>query len=105
MVHQLYSDTPPPAGAYTSEPVPRNADIVFDCIRVTWVAMIMCILFFEMSLPSALWTGILVGLAYTLLVRALYRTQLALIQQQQLQQQRQEMGEHGGTPRHIIVAV
>lgn len=47
--------------------------------QVTWVAMIICILFFEMSLANALWTGLIVGLAYTLFVRAMYRHQLAVV--------------------------
>ena len=52
---------------------PSTADLVFDCVRVCWVAMIVSILFFEASLASALWTGIVAGLAYALLVRVLYR--------------------------------
>ncbi len=41
--------------------VPGNADMLFDCIRVTWVFMIICILFFEMQLSTALWSGIIAG--------------------------------------------
>lgn len=48
-------------------------------VQVTWVAMIICILFFEMNLANALWTGLIVGLAYTLFVRAMYRHQLAVV--------------------------
>lgn len=51
-------------------------------LQVTWVAMIICILFFEMSLAMALWTGLIVGLAYTGFARAMYRTQLAAIQRE-----------------------
>jgi hypothetical protein len=57
--------------------VPGNADMLFDCIRVTWVFMIICILFFEMQLSTALWSGIIAGIGYTLFVRAMYRQQLA----------------------------
>jgi hypothetical protein len=56
--------------------VPGNADMLFDCIRVTWVFMIICILFFEMNLSTALWSGIIAGIGYTLFVRAMYRQQL-----------------------------
>lgn len=51
-------------------------------MQVTWVAMIICILFFEMNLAMALWTGLIVGLAYTGFARAMYRTQLAAIQRE-----------------------
>ena len=44
--------------------------------------MIICILFFEMNLAMALWTGLIVGLAYTGFARAMYRTQLAAIQRE-----------------------
>lgn len=52
---------------------PSTADLVFDCIRVTWVAMIVSILFFEASLASALWTGLIAGIAYSMMVRVMYR--------------------------------
>ncbi len=42
--------------------VPGHADTLFDCIRVTWVFMIICILFFEMNITTALWSGIFAGL-------------------------------------------
>lgn len=45
--------------------------------------MIICILFFEMNLASALWTGIITGLAYTLFVRAMYQGQLDVIHREQ----------------------
>lgn len=59
------------------EGIPGHADLMFDCIRVTWVAMIVCILFFEMNLTTALWSGIAAGLGYTMFVRAMVRNQLA----------------------------
>jgi hypothetical protein len=52
---------------------PSAADLVFDCIRVTWVAMIVSILFFEASLGSALSTGMFAGAAYAIMVRIMYR--------------------------------
>jgi len=55
---------------------PSGADVVFDCIRVTWVAMIVSILFFNMDIANALWTGVIFGLGYTIFVRAMYRHQL-----------------------------
>ena len=50
---------------------------MFDCIRVTWVSIIVSVLFFEMNLGSALWTGLLAGLAYSLMVRVMYRQHFA----------------------------
>lgn len=71
------------AGPFVVDQMPSNSDIIFDCIRVTWVAMIICILFFEMNLASALWTGIITGLAYTLFVRAMYQSQLDVLHREQ----------------------
>ena len=70
-----------------TDQMPSNSDIIFDCIRVTWVAMIICILFFEMNLASALWTGIITGLAYTLFVRAMYQSQLDVLHREQAMRQ------------------
>ncbi len=75
------------AGPFVAEQMPSNSDIIFDCIRVTWVAMIICILFFEMNLASALWTGIITGLAYTLFVRAMYQSQLDVLHREQAMRQ------------------
>jgi hypothetical protein len=49
--------------------------------------MIICILFFEINLSTALWIGIIVGLGYTLFVRAMYRQQIAAyaLEQQRMQ--------------------
>lgn len=35
--------------------------------------MIVSILFFEMNLGAALWTGLLAGFAYSIMVRLMYR--------------------------------
>ncbi|KAI3437987.1 hypothetical protein D9Q98_000430 [Chlorella vulgaris] len=65
--------------AYFNDPnhiqdfMPSSQDLVFDCIRVTWVACIVSVLFFEMSLGAALWTGLLAGCAYSIMVRLMYR--------------------------------
>lgn len=59
---------------------PSTADLMFDCVRVCWVAMIVSILFFEASLASALWTGVVAGLAYALLIRVLYRQHFRAMQ-------------------------
>lgn len=40
-------------------------------------AMIVCILFFSMDLSTALWTGIIVGMGYTMFVRAMYSQQVS----------------------------
>lgn len=65
--------------AYFNDPshfqqfVPSRADLVFDCIRVTWIAMIISILFFDASIEVALWTGLVAGAAYILMLRLLYK--------------------------------
>ncbi|KAF8071294.1 hypothetical protein HT031_001377 [Scenedesmus sp. PABB004] len=43
------------------------ADYVFDFIRVTWVVLIVCILFLELTVGRAFVTGALVGSAYVAL--------------------------------------
>jgi hypothetical protein len=53
-------------GPFGDEP-PAVADYVFDCIRVTWVVLIVCILFFELPVSRAFVTGALVGCAYVAL--------------------------------------
>jgi hypothetical protein len=65
--------------AYMADPaqfeqfVPSRADIMFDCVRVTWIAMIISILFFNASMGIALWTGMVSGLAYIVMLRLLYK--------------------------------
>lgn len=54
-------------GLWGSEEPPAVADYIFDCIRVTWVVLIVCILFFELSVSRAFLTGILIGSAYVAL--------------------------------------
>jgi hypothetical protein len=66
---------------------PSAADLVFDCIRVTWVAMIVSILFFEASLGSALSTGMFAGAAYAVMVRIMYRQHFEAMRAYNLQQQ------------------
>lgn len=72
---------------------PSTADLVFDCIRVTWVAMIVSILFFEASLSSALWTGLVAGLAYAGMVRVMYRQHFEAMRAFAEQQQQQTQAE------------
>ncbi|KAK9917471.1 hypothetical protein WJX75_004708 [Coccomyxa subellipsoidea] len=95
--------THPLHGAFAADQMPGSADIVFDCIRVTWVAMIICILFFEMNLATALWTGLVVGIAYTMFARAMYRQQLAMLQREMLREHQQHLpaqgSPSGGSPR------
>lgn len=82
--HLLRPDTAAAAGGVLPEDMyndqmafatfaPSAADLIFDCIRVTWVAMIVSILFFEASLGSALSTGMFAGAAYAVMVRIMYR--------------------------------
>ena len=52
-----------------------GATDVFDCIRMTWVVTIVCILFFEFTITMALFTGMIVAVLYTLscqIMRCLY---------------------------------
>jgi len=84
-----------------SEQAPSGADVVFDCIRVTWVAMIVSILFFNMDIANALWTGVIFGLGYTIFVRAMYRHQLRQLMREQ------DLREGGESPpaNHPVVGV
>lgn len=66
--------------------------------------MIICILFFEMNLATALWTGLVVGIAYTLFARAMYRQQLAALQREMMREHPQPQAAasrsvNGGSPR------
>eukprot|EP00887_Chlorella_sp_A99_P001200 scaffold14.g1200.t1 len=99
----------PDNDAYYYDPslmeMPTSADLMFDCVRVCWVACIISILFFEMSLGAALWTGILAGLAYSILLRLAYRRHY--VQIQQLQQQQQQLlatRAAAGRPPTVVVA-
>ncbi|GMH38115.1 hypothetical protein BSKO_05999 [Bryopsis sp. KO-2023] len=52
-----------------------GATDVFDCIRMTWVITIVCILFFEFNITKALFTGMVVAVLYTFscqIMRCLY---------------------------------
>ncbi len=68
--------------AYLSDPsqfehfVPSRADVMFDCVRVTWIAMIVSILFFDANMGLALCTGFVAGMAYLLMLRVLYKQHL-----------------------------
>lgn len=70
--------------------------------------MIICILFFEMNLATALWTGLVVGIAYTMFARAMYRQQLALLQREMLREHQQHLPPQrtptGGSPRSAFPA-
>lgn len=67
--------------------------------------MIICILFFEMNLATALWTGLVVGIAYTMFARAMYRQQLALLQREMLREHQatlpQQRSPSGSSPRWL----
>ncbi|KAL4452071.1 hypothetical protein ABPG75_007733 [Micractinium tetrahymenae] len=100
------ADLPALDEAYFNDPshihdfMPSSQDLVFDCIRVCWVAMIVSILFFEMSLGAALWTGMLAGLAYSVMVRLMYRQHFfamrRLAEQQAAARREQEAAAAGG---------
>ena len=55
-----------PAARLVAEQMPSSADVVFDCIRICWLSIIVSILFLDASLSTALWIGLVAGLAYTL---------------------------------------
>lgn len=55
------------SGLWAIDEPPAVADYVFDCIRVTWVVLIVCILFFELSVSRSFLTGALMGSAYVAL--------------------------------------
>ncbi|CAD7703497.1 unnamed protein product [Ostreobium quekettii] len=57
-------DSEEPAGTWLSR-FPGATD-VFDCIRMTWVVTIVCILFFEFQIMQALFTGMVVAVLYAL---------------------------------------
>jgi hypothetical protein len=64
--------------------------------------MIICILFFEMNLATALWTGLIVGIAYTMFARAMYRQHLAVLQREMAREHQQHLHPRsvpGGSPR------
>lgn len=76
-------------GPLGDEP-PAFADYVFDCIRVTWVVLIVCILFFELSVTRAFAIGALVGSGYVAL-----SANLAALRRWR-QQRREDEGSGGG---------
>lgn len=84
---------------------PSYADLVFDCIRVTWVAMIVSILFFEMNLGAALWTGLVAGLAYSFMVRLMYRQHFAAMRRLAEAQQAQQQEGQAQPPPGLRVVV
>ena len=73
---------------------------------------IVSILFFEMSLGAALWTGLLAGFAYSIMVRLMYRQHFyamrRLAEQQAAARREAEVGggaPGGPVPHAIVVAV
>ncbi len=70
---------------------PSRADIIFDCVRVTWIAMIVSILFFDASIGAALWTGLVAGAAYILMLRLLYKQHFEAMRAYAEQQARQQV--------------
>lgn len=80
---------------------PSRADIIFDCVRVTWIAMIVSILFFDASIGAALWTGLVAGAAYILMLRLLYKQHFEAMRAYAEQQARQHVDPTPST--HIPV--
>lgn len=94
-----------PADTQVLDLTPSYADLVFDCIRVTWVAMIVSILFFEMNLGAALWTGLIAGFAYSVMVRLMYRQHFAAMQRLAEAQAAQRAGLQGGGQPQVQVVI
>lgn len=98
--------------AYLADPsqfehfVPSRADIIFDCVRVTWIAMIVSILFFDASMGVALWTGMVAGAAYIVMLRLLYKQHFEALRAYAEAQQalERERGPVGGPMARIIVS-
>lgn len=88
---------------YLMEFAPTYADLLFDCVRVCWVAMIVGILFFELTLDAALWTGVVAGLAYCCMVKLMYRQHFAAMRRLQQQQAQAMAGSPAAAP--VVVAV
>ena len=81
---------------FDEEP-PGFADYVFDCIRVTWVTMIICILFLELNVTRSFVVGAVVGVLYTVVARGLYaHRQMRFRRQQQAEGEHEEEEQHGG---------
>ncbi len=52
--------------AFNTAAEPNLADYIFDCIRATWVTMIVCVLFFNMTVGRAFAVGAAVGVAFAM---------------------------------------
>lgn len=52
--------------AFNTAAEPNLADYIFDCIRATWVTMIVCVLFFNMTVGRAFMAGAAVGVAFAM---------------------------------------
>ncbi|KAG2436440.1 hypothetical protein HXX76_006743 [Chlamydomonas incerta] len=50
--------------AFNTAAEPNLADHIFDCIRATWVTMIICVLFFDMTVGQAFLVGAIIGVAF-----------------------------------------
>lgn len=50
---------------------PSAADYLIDCVRVTWMTLVVCILFFDLPVSRALLIGALAGITFTAAARAL----------------------------------
>eukprot|EP01025_Chloroclados_australasicus_P019325 TRINITY_DN2053_c0_g1_i1.p2 TRINITY_DN2053_c0_g1~~TRINITY_DN2053_c0_g1_i1.p2 ORF type:complete len:395 (-),score=57.06 TRINITY_DN2053_c0_g1_i1:639-1823(-) len=87
---------------------PGPADYIFDCIRVSWVAMIICILFLNFDLSKAFLSGVVVGLVYMLFCKAINSLHLRTAvgnndneggnEQGEGQEQGQQQQENGNEP-------
>jgi hypothetical protein len=61
------------------------------------------ILFFELTLDAALWTGVVAGLAYCCMVKLMYRQHFAAMHRLQQQQAQALAGSPAAPP--VVVAV
>ena len=93
--------------SYVSDPeqfLPSRADLMFDCVRVTWIAMIVSILFFDANMGLALFTGLVAGMAYLLMLRLLYKQHFEALQAY-AEQARQQRDPNGAYPHRFIIRI
>eukprot|EP00775_Hariotina_reticulata_P011441 gene11441-11587_t len=89
-----------PGGLWGMDEPPACADYVFDYIRVTWVVLIVCILFFELSISRSFITGTLLGTVYVAVAAS-----WAAAQRRRRQQQRASAAAMWALPQGAPAAV
>lgn len=65
-------------------------DGVYDCLKVVWIVMILCVLFFDLPFYQSVWAGVIVGVVYTFVMRLNHLLQRAALRYQLEAQTSQE---------------